>query len=182
MRLYLKLHGMVLEILDPSMSAVREVSDRLSTLACKHRDSLNTEIIYSNDHETKSVIYPVTSVDSAICAIQHECEELESKMSSKLEEIKQALTSKLDDHNLSIDDSHESLRVSMKIGGFSHEFGIRVRHDLITVDGDRFSISDDKSYDLNDVDKLVNDFADLQKIVNELNQALVRSAFKSMFE
>lgn len=70
----------------------------------------------------------------------------------------------------------------MKIGGFSHEFGIRVRHDLITVDGDRFSISDDKSYDLNDVDKLVNDFADLQKIVNELNQALVRSAFKSMFE
>lgn len=182
MRLYLKLYNKLVEILDPSMPTVKEVSDRLITLSHKHRDSLITEIIYSNDYETESVIYPVVSVDAAICIIQSKCEELESKMSSKLEEIKQALTSKLDDHNLSITDSHESLRVSMKIGGFSHEFGIRVRHDLITVDGGRFSISDDKSYALNDVDKLANDFTDLQKIADELNQALLQSAFKSMFE
>lgn len=182
MRLYLKLYNKIVEILDPSMYAVREVSDRLITLSHKHRDSLSAEIIYSNDYKTESVIYPVVSVDAAICIIRSKCEELESKMSSKLEEIKQALTSKLDDHNLSIDDSHESLIVSMKIGGFSHEFGIRVRHDLITVDGGRFSISDGKSYYINDVDKLVDDFADLQKIVNELNQALVQSVFSSMFK
>ena len=182
MRLYLKLYDKLVEILDPSMTTVREVSDRLSTLGRKHRDSLSTEIIYSNDYETESVIYPVVSVDVAICIIQSECEELESKMSSKLEEIKQALTSKSDNFNLTDADDRKSLRVSMKIGGFSHEFGIRVRHDLITVDCDRVSISDDKSYALNDVDKLANDFTDLQKIINELNQALVQSAFGSMFK
>lgn len=74
MRLYLKLYDMVLEILDPSMSAVREVSDRLSTLSTKYRNALDTNILYSNDYETEAAIYPVESVDSAILAIQHECE------------------------------------------------------------------------------------------------------------
>ena len=182
MRLYLKLYDNLIEILDPSMSSVKEVSDRLSSLSRKHRDSLNTEIIYSNDYKTESIAYLAASVDEAICMIQSECEEIESKMSSKLEEIKHALTSKLDDNNLLVVDGHKSLKVSMKIGGFRHEFEIAVRHDLIIVDGGRFSISDDKSYAFNNVDGLVNDFADLQKIVNESNQALVQSVFGSMFK
>lgn len=182
MRLYLKLYDKLVEILDPSMTTVREVSDRLSTLGRKHRDSLSTEIIYSNDYETESVIYPVVSVDAAICIIRSKCEELESKMSSKLEEIKQALTSKSDNINLTDADDRKSLRVSMKIGGFSHEFEIRVRHDLITVDSNWFYAANDVSYSFNDVNTLVNDIVDLQKIADELNQALLQSAFKSMFE
>ena len=182
MRLYLKLYDMILEILDPSMSAVREVSDRLITLGPKHRNALDAEIIYSNDYTTESVIYPVESVDSAILAIQHECEEIESRMSDKLEEIKQELISKLDDHNLLVVNDHKSLKVSMKIGGFRHEFEIIVRPDLIIVDGGRFSISDDKTYSFDSTDDLVNDFTDIQKIINELNQSLVQSAFGSMFE
>lgn len=182
MQLYLKLYNKIIEILDPSMSAVREVSDRLITLSHKHRDSLSAEIIYSNDYKTESVICPVMSVDAAICIIQSKCEELASKMSSKLEEIKQALTSKLDDHNLSIVDGRESLRVSMKIGGFSHEFEIRVRPDLITIDSNRFGAVNSVSYSFSDVNTLVNDIVDLQKIADELNQALVRSVFGSMFE
>ena len=182
MRLYLKLYNKIVEILDPSMSAVREVSDRLITLSHKHRDSLSTKIIYSGDYKTESVIYPVVSVDVAISIIQSKCEELESKTSSKLEEIKQALTSKSEDVDLSIVDDRQILRVSMKIGGFIHEFEIRVRPDLITVDGGRFSISDGKSYSLDDVDTLVNDLADLQKIINEMNQSLAQSAFGPMFE
>ena len=103
-------------------------------------------------------------------------------MSSKLEEIKQALISKSDDINLIDVDNHKSLRVSMKIGGFSHDFEIRVTPDLIAVNSGRFSISDDKSYSIDNVDKLVNDFVDLQKIINKMNQSLVQSAFGSMFE
>ena len=184
MRLYLKLDDTFIEILDPSMSHVREVSDRLSTLSHKYRHALDAEIIYSNDRltEFESVPYLTSLVDEAICMIQSKYEELESKMSSKLEEIKQALTSKLDDNNLLVVDAHKSLKVSMKIGGFRHEFEIVVRRDLITVDGGRFSISDNKSYAFNNVNGLVNDFADLQKTVNELNQSLVQSAFGSMFE
>ena len=56
MRLYLKLYNKIVEILDPSMLAVREVSDRLITLSHKHRDSLSTEIIYSNDYKVESVM------------------------------------------------------------------------------------------------------------------------------
>ena len=182
MHLYLKLDDTFIEILDPSMSYVREVSDRLSTLSHKYRYALDTEIIYSNNHRTESVPYLTSLVDEAICMIQSKCEEIESKMSSKLEEIKQALNSKLDDNNLLVVDGHKSLKVSMKIGGFRHEFEIVVRPDLIIVDGGRFSISDDKSYAFNNVNGLVNDFADLQKIVNELNHALVQSAFRDMFK
>lgn len=182
MHLYLKLYGMILEILDPSMAAVREVSDRLSTLSHKYRNALDTEIIYSNDYKTESVIYPVESVDSAILAVQHECEEIESRMSDKLEEIKQELISKLDDQNRQIFKNHKNLKVSMKVGGFRHQFEIRVKPDLITVECGSFSIAKEKLYDFKNVDKLIDDFADLQKIINEMNQSLVQSAFGSMFE
>lgn len=182
MRLYLKLYDMVLEILDPSMSAVREVSDRLSTLSAKYRNALDTNVIYSDDYKTEAVIYPVESVDSAILAIRHECEEIESRMSDKLEEIKQELISKLDDQNRQIFKNHKNLKVSMKVGGFRHQFEIRVKPDLITVECGSFSIAKEKLYDFRDVDKLINDFADLQKIINEMNQSLVQSAFSLMFE
>lgn len=182
MRLYLKLDDTLIEILDPSMSYVREVSDRLSTLSHKYRYALDTEIIYSNNHRTESAHYLTSLVDEAICMIQSKCEEIESKMSSKLEEIKQALTSKLDDNNLLVVDGHKSLKVSMKIGGFSHEFEIRVRPDLITIDSNRFGAVNSVSYSFSDVNTLVNDIVDLQKIADELNQALVRSVFGSMFE
>ena len=45
MKLYLKLYDTIVEILAPSMSSVREVSDRLSTLSHKYRDALDTEML-----------------------------------------------------------------------------------------------------------------------------------------
>lgn len=182
MHLYLRLGNKLVEILDPSMSTVREVADRLSTLSHKYRDALSTEIIYSNDEVKSSITYVTSLVDEAICMIQSECEELESMMSSKLEEIKQKLIFALDDDNFLVIDGRNSLKASMKIGGFRHEFEIRVRPDLITVDSNWFYAAKSVSYAFNDVNTLVDDIVDLQKIANELNQALVQSVFKSMFE
>lgn len=182
MHLYLKLGDTFVEILQPMMSTVKEVADRLSTLSHKHNYALETEIIYRIDEVESSDKYVTSLVDEAICMIQSECEELESNVSSKLEEIKQTLTSNLDDDNLLVIDGRRCLKASMKIGGFRHEFEIRVRPDLITVDSKWFSAADGVSYSFNDVDALINDLLDLQKIANELNQALVQSAFKSMFE
>ena len=182
MYLYLKLGDTFVEILQPTMSTVKEVADRLSTLSHKHNYALDTEIVYRNDNVESAITYVTSLVDEAICMIQSECEELESNESSKLEEIKQALISKLDDSNFLVIDGRRCLKASMKIGDFRHEFEIRVRPDLIVVDGGKFSIANIQSYAFNSVDKLVNDFADLQKIVNDLNQALVQSVFGSMFE
>ena len=182
MHLYLKLSDTLVEILNPSMLTVREVADRLSTLSHKYKVSLDTEIVYRCNAISSSITYVASLVDEAISIIQSECEEIESRMSDKLEEIKQELISKLDDHNLLVADDHKSLKVSMKIGGFMHTFEIIARPDLITVYGGRFSISDDKSYSFDDTDDLVNDFTDIQKIINGLNQSLVQSAFGSMFE
>lgn len=174
MYLYLKLGDTFVEILQPTMSTVKEVADQLSTLSHKHNYALDTEIVYRNDEVGPSVKYVTSLVDEAICMIQSECEELESKVSFKLEEIKQALISKLDDSNFLVIDGRKCLKASMKIAGFRHEFEIRVIPDLIIVDGGKFSIANNQSYAFNSVDKLVNDFADLQKIVNESNQALVQ--------
>ena len=182
MHLYLKLGDTFVEILNPSMSTVREVADRLSTLSHKHNYALDTEIVYRNDEVGSSVTYVTSLVDEAICMIQSECEELESNVSSKLEEIKQALISKLDDSNFLVIDGRKCLKASMKIGGFRHEFEIRVRPDLITVDSKWLSAANGVSYSFNDVSALVDDIINLQKIANELNQSLVQSVFGSMFE
>ena len=182
MHLYLKLDEIFVEILQPSMSTVREVSDRLSTLSHKYRDALSTEIIYSNE-EVKSAITHVTSlVDEAICMIQTECAEIESRMSDKLAEIKQTLVSTLDDDNLLIIDGRESLKVSMKIAGSRYEFEIRVRRDLIIADFSGPAFTKERSYEFANVNDLVNSIADLQKVVNDLNQSLIQSVFSSMFE
>ena len=151
------------------MQTVKEVADRLSTLSHKHNYVLETEIIYSNDR-IESITYLAALVDEAICMIQSKCEELESNVSSKLEEIKQALISNLDDSNFLAIDGRNCLKASMKIGGFRHEFEIKVRPDLITVDSKWFSAANGVSYAFDDVDALINDLLDLQKIANELNQ------------
>lgn len=182
MYLYLKLGDKFVEILQPTMSTVKEVADRLSTLSHSHNYALDTEIVYRNDNVESAITYVTSLVDEAICMIQSECEELELNVSSKLEEIKQALISRLDDSNFLVIDGRRCLKASMKIGGFRHEFEIRVRPDLITVDSKWFSAADGVSYSFNDVDALINDLLDLQKIANELNQALVQSVFGSMFE
>ena len=103
-------------------------------------------------------------------------------MSFKLEEIKQELISKLDDDNLLVIDGRDSVKVSMKIAGVRHEFEIRAKRDAITVDCSKSSIMKEKSYEFENANELVNDFVNLQKIVNEVNQSLVQSVFSSMFE
>lgn len=182
MYLYLKLGDTFIELLQPTMLTVKEVADRLSTLSHKHSYALDAEIVYRNDEVESSVMYATSLVDEAICMIQSKCEELDSKVSSKLAEIKQKLTSSLDDSNLLVVDSRNVLKVSMKIGGFRHEFEIKVTPDLITVNSNWFSAAKGVSYAFNDVDTLVNDIVDLQKIANELNQSLVQSVFGSMFK
>ena len=182
MHLYLKLDEMFVEILQPSMSTVREIADRLSTLSHKYRDALSTEIIYSNE-EVKSAITHVTSlVDEAICMIQTECAEIESRMSDTLAEINQTLISTLDDDNLLIMDGRDSVKVSMKIAGSRYEFEIRVRRDLIIADFSGPAFTKERSYEFANVNDLVNSIADLQKVVNDLNQSLIQSVFSSMFE
>lgn len=182
MHLYLELQDTRVEILNPSMSTVREVADRLSTLSHKYRDALSTEIIYSNDEVKSSITHVTSLVDEAICMIQTECEEIESRMSDKLAEIKQTLVSNLDDDNLLIIDGRESLKVSMKIAGSRYEFEIRVRRDLIIADFSGPAFTKERSYEFENVNDLFNSIADLQKVVNELNQSLIQSVFSSMFE
>lgn len=182
MYLYLKLEEFVVEILNPSMSTVREVADRLSTLSHKYRDALDTKIIYSNEEVRSSITHVMSLVDEAICMIQAECAEIESKLADTLAEINQTLISTLDDDNLLIIEGRDSVKVSMKIAGSRYEFEIRVRRDLIIADFSGPAFTKERSYEFENVNDLVNSIADLQKVVNELNQSLIQSAFSSMSE
>lgn len=182
MHLYLELQDTRVEILNPSMSTVREVADRLSTLSHKYRDALDTKIIYSNEEIKSSITYVTSLVDEAICMIQSECAEIESKLADTLAEINQTLISTLDDDNLLIMDGRDSVKVSMKIAGSRYEFEIRVRRDLIIADFSGPAFTKERSYEFANVNDLVDSIADLQKVVNELNQSLIQSVFSSMFE